>query len=132
MRLSLLLLLLLPLTASAQTTVVYNVDKTVKSIVEEHVDIPLILNEADVQVTITARPKYEYYKTEIVLLHPYKRIYGFHKTIEVWDKEKIVRSTLDIDLNIRCRLIKRFLEPRIEYSILSMEQALTKSALGLK
>lgn len=115
--------------AHAESHSVYHVDGTVRATVEQFVEIPDIIKDANIKVTIEAYPKQRYYKTKVELLTPINRVCKFTKTLEVWDDKQVVRSSIDIDLNLRLRFLKRILEPRIECAILQAEKAFLRKRL---
>lgn len=116
--------------AQASTSSSYRMNGSIRNLVNEYVDIPEVLHNANIKVVVTAYPKSRYYKTEITLLQPYNRLCGLTKTLEVWDDKQIVRTSVDVNLNIRCKLLKRIIEPRIEQAILAAEKSFLKSKIS--
>lgn len=114
-------LLLFPLTLKADEST-YRVGNSIRNLTSKYVDVPEVVRNADTRIQITAYPKQGYYKADIVLLKPYGRICGLHKTLEVWDRQGIVRSTVNVDIGIRCRLLKRIAERIVERVILQKEK----------
>ncbi len=119
---ALTLLFSLSSVTGAETTSIYKSTGSVSRLVEQYVELPDILKNADVKVTITAFPKQRYYKTEIRLLRPYDKVCSFNKTLEIWDDKRIVKTSVDIDLDFRLLVIKRIVEPRVEQAILDAEK----------
>lgn len=101
---------------------VFRVNSSLRSKIEEFVQIPPIVNKANVKITLEAYPKSGYYKTTIKLLSPYDRVCGLTKTLEVWDHQKIMRSRVDVSLNFRIPFIRRLAERIVENTILRLEE----------
>jgi hypothetical protein len=114
-------LILFPLTLQADEST-YRVNNNIRTLTATYIKVPEVVRNADTRIYITAYPNRGYYKAEIVLLKPYGRICGLHKTLEVWDNEKIVKSTVNVDIGIRCRFIKRIAERIVEKVILEKEK----------
>lgn len=108
--------------ANADTTSVYKINGTVRSLVAEYVDVPPMLQNANIKVTITAFPKQRYYKSEIKLLAPHDRLIGFTKTLEIWDAKSVVRTSVNVDIRLRIPFLRRIIERKIEEAILCGEQ----------
>jgi hypothetical protein len=119
-------------TAKAEHNTVYKFDRPIKSVIDEYVDVPDIVRNANIKITVEAYPKSKYYKTRIELLQPYNKVCRFTKTLEVWDREQVIKSTVDIDLNIRIRFLKRIIERKVEQTILSVERKFLQEKLKLE
>ena len=128
----LLLFLFLPTPLFAQTTSIFTLNRGPEDIINKFVDVPDIVSKLDLKIAITAFPKHHYYKAQVELRQPEKRICSFIKTLEVWElpnQKPIVRSTVDVNLNIRIKLLKKIIEPRVEKVILSGEKRFLESRL---
>jgi hypothetical protein len=58
-----------------------------------------VITDVDLEMRVTARPKIHYYRFDVNLESPIRRLNGFSKSLEVWGKpgETIVHSTVNID-----------------------------------
>lgn len=119
-------------TVYAEHTSIYKVQKPIKSVIDEYVSIPPIIADANIKVTAELYPKANYFKSKVELLQPYNRICSFNKTIEIWYDKNIIRSSVDINLNIKCKLIKRIVERKLENTILLLEQKFLQKKLALE
>lgn len=114
--------------AQHQTT--YTSSNSIAKEINKYVDVPDIVSKLDLKITITAYPRRGYYKSEIKLLTQKGRIGGFYKTLEIWEpntkinpsNSAIVKSYIDVDLNIRLRLIKKIAECIVEKEVLKAER----------